>query len=191
MKLALKEILARKNVRQSELADTIEVSRGFMSDLVSGKKAPSEETLRKIVAALNISPTELYVASGPPQHANRPSGFGEEDVVFVADVPDFTPQAPADSSGSLQVFTATRSSLGLGILKGDTLFVDISARAKRDGIVLATFADEDTGSAKTLVRRVENGALMSGDPTDSITHLSNPSANVAILGVVTQIQRNP
>ncbi len=59
MKLRLKEILADKGMKQVTLAERVGVEKGYVSELVSGKKVPSIPTLEKIADALGVSIIEL------------------------------------------------------------------------------------------------------------------------------------
>jgi transcriptional regulator with XRE-family HTH domain len=49
------------------LADQIDISRPFLSDIELGRRFPSEEILAKLAGALHVSPDELkqYDARGP------------------------------------------------------------------------------------------------------------------------------
>lgn len=59
MKLRLKEILTKKGMKQVTLAERVGVEKGYVSELVSGKKVPSIPTLEKIADALGVSIIDL------------------------------------------------------------------------------------------------------------------------------------
>ena len=59
MKLRLKELLAEKNMKQVTLAERVGVEKGYVSELVSGKKIPSIPTLERIADALGVGIIEL------------------------------------------------------------------------------------------------------------------------------------
>jgi len=65
MKLRIKDILRDKRLTQTALSDLVGVKKGFMSEIIAGKKNPSVETLGKIADALNVSIGELF-ESPPP-----------------------------------------------------------------------------------------------------------------------------
>ena len=55
----MKRIRARKEMSQGDIARALEVDRGYISNIESGKKNPTLATVAKIANALGVSPDEL------------------------------------------------------------------------------------------------------------------------------------
>lgn len=73
-------------MNQTQLADALGVQKGFVSELVSGKKSPSFETFVALCTALNASPNELFgiwpdVGHSEPQGLSEPPGSHFEAIV--------------------------------------------------------------------------------------------------------------
>lgn len=52
----------RRNVSQNELAGLAQISSGYLSQLISGRKSPSPEVRRRLQAALDVHQfDELFV----------------------------------------------------------------------------------------------------------------------------------
>ncbi len=49
------------NLTQMKLAETADISVGFLCDIENGKKWPTPETIVKLTAALNIEPYQLFM----------------------------------------------------------------------------------------------------------------------------------
>ncbi|HPA21462.1 MAG TPA: helix-turn-helix transcriptional regulator [Verrucomicrobiae bacterium] len=79
----LKAMRMRRGVKASDLADRLGVSRGYISDLESGKKRhPSIELVKRIARELTVSLGELgvgAVAQGPMPY--EPTGAEVEDHI--------------------------------------------------------------------------------------------------------------
>ncbi|MCY3557887.1 MAG: helix-turn-helix transcriptional regulator [Chloroflexi bacterium] len=56
------EQITRRNMSQNDLARRAEISSGYLSQLIGGKKSPSPDVRRRLQAALEISRfDELFV----------------------------------------------------------------------------------------------------------------------------------
>lgn len=55
----MKRIRAKKKMSQGDIARTLEVDRGYISNIENGKKNPTLATVAKIANALEVSPDEL------------------------------------------------------------------------------------------------------------------------------------
>ena len=55
----MKRIRAKKKMSQGDIARTLEVDRGYISNIENGKKNPTLATVAKIANALRVSPDEL------------------------------------------------------------------------------------------------------------------------------------
>lgn len=56
----IKEIRERQNIKQIELAETIEMEPSNLSKLENGNQLPNEKNLEKIAKALNVDIKELF-----------------------------------------------------------------------------------------------------------------------------------
>ncbi len=189
MKLDLRSVLKRRNMRASQLADNMEVSRGYISEVMSGKKFPSPKMLERIATALDASPHELF-GSEDIQPAILTSAFSEPASAYVIKAQDAqTERKIADSAHHHQIWRAARSHLAFGILKGDELHIDLHHISRDSGLVLATRVDTETGEGVTLLRRIEHGHLYSEDPSDTPENWSSSTHNYAILGKILGVVR--
>lgn len=64
-----------KGIKQSVLAEKAGVSIGFISDIESGKKSPSLNTLKMVAAALGVPMSELLDDDAPVQDHSAATGF--------------------------------------------------------------------------------------------------------------------
>ena len=55
----IKRIRTKKKMSQGDIARTLEVDRGYISNIENGKKNPTLATVAKIAEALKVSPNEL------------------------------------------------------------------------------------------------------------------------------------
>lgn len=55
----VKEELAKRNWSQSQLAETMQVGRSFVSDYVSGRRSPGLKVIERFAVALEIDPADL------------------------------------------------------------------------------------------------------------------------------------
>lgn len=189
MKLNIGRILRARKMRQSQLADAIGISRGYLSELISEKKEPSQKMLVQIADALGVSPAELFEPNAPAPSPNA-TGFSEEGATYIADAV----QAPSTARqtrrvGHQQHLIARRNMLGFAILRGDEIMIDIAAPPPTRGLVAVTRVDLNTGAGVTLIRRIEAGLLISDDPTSPPDEWEGDDFNVAVMGVVVGIVR--
>ena len=59
--LNLKSARHRRGMSQIELANTCEISQGFLADIEGGKKFPSLNTLEKLCNVLEMRPFEFFL----------------------------------------------------------------------------------------------------------------------------------
>ena len=55
----LKKIRIQKKMSQGDIARTLDVDRGYISNIENGKKNPTLATIDKLAKALNVSVDEL------------------------------------------------------------------------------------------------------------------------------------
>ncbi|MEO8530853.1 MAG: helix-turn-helix transcriptional regulator [Deltaproteobacteria bacterium] len=60
MKLNISAALVRSGMTQSALADAVGIGKGFLSEIISGKKDPSFETFKRIAKVLEIDTGEAF-----------------------------------------------------------------------------------------------------------------------------------
>ena len=191
MTLAIGTALKHKGMTQAALADKVEVSRGFMSEIISGKKTPSLETLQKIATALGVSPAELYKVSprgmaeaGEAYHSEASaSPYSQVSAKLTGAI-----HALAPSAKHPQTFRVDKTQLGFALTEGDVLVVDINDQPKDGDLVITTTTDMDTGEGVTNIRRWLSPWLIPSDITDKAVKLSDDGA-VAIMGVIKAVLR--
>ena len=183
MKLALGKILSDMNIRQARLAEMADLTPGYVSLLVSGKKTPSAATLEKIASAIGVHVPDLYRGRSTTKIESH-TGFSEDTVEFVTK----PAQQPSHKADDYQYLKAKRSDLSLGIVNGDILHLDMSGNRRR-GIAAVTRADHNTGNAATTLRQVEDNKLLPLDPGAAPEALIGAGYEYAILGWIVGLER--
>lgn len=56
----LKKIRTKKNITQTELAETLNVDKSFVSNIENGKNNPTLSTIANLAKALKVSVDELF-----------------------------------------------------------------------------------------------------------------------------------
>ncbi|KXA43087.1 MULTISPECIES: helix-turn-helix domain-containing protein [Staphylococcus] len=56
----IKQIRKQRNLTQKQLADQIEISQSYLSDIESGRKNLSIKTVKKLADSLGLSVTDLF-----------------------------------------------------------------------------------------------------------------------------------
>ncbi len=59
----VRALAARRSWSMNQLADFAGLARGFVSEILRGKKSPTLDTVGKLAAALEVEPFELLRAS--------------------------------------------------------------------------------------------------------------------------------
>lgn len=169
MQLHLASILSQKGMTQSALADQIGVKKGFMSEIISGKKSPSFETLIAIAAALGVSIGELFGET--PKAAPLSIGFHEGQAVPfawrpTADSHDTSSEIAALKHGIRrpETYKVTSPVPWLALLPGDILIVDLGRSPKDGEIILVGLSNEDGFDTRTVLARFRDGLALMPDP---------------------------
>ena len=68
--IGIRVIRERRGLSQKALSDKSGVSQAAISDIESGNKSPTERTLRKLAAALDVEVTEL-IRNAPHHQPNQ------------------------------------------------------------------------------------------------------------------------
>ncbi|MTH79395.1 XRE family transcriptional regulator [Paracoccus aestuariivivens] len=125
MRLRLGQILTEKGIKQRQLAEMLDVSNGYVSQLVSGKRQPSPELLLQLSQALGVTPTHLMEPSRPVAVAGRVGAGNTVELVdsYAKGGGLFYVAAPEDLSPSGIVAVEVRGdSMSPLIEEGDIIF---------------------------------------------------------------------
>lgn len=192
MKLSIGPALARKKMSQVELANRIGVSKGFVSEMISGKKRPSTDTLEAIALALGVGVSDLYEDRGSFTYELTPDGghaglsearpaefIGRKNILSDA----ITNLISPDIRHQMH-YVATKSLFSFAIQAGDILVVELQHKAKTGDLVIATIADPQTDTSKTVVRRLYGTVLAPSDTQTPPVDLSENDQSAAILGTI-------
>lgn len=169
MKLRISPALAKSGKTQTALADEIGVKKGFMSEIISGKKSPSLETLIALAAALNVPIGDLF--EEPQQRPQARQGFGENDATPYDWKPNKDTSATAPQIIAAQIgmkhpatYQVTQSTPWLALLADDILLVDLGTKPQNGDTILIGLTDEQGFNTRTLLRRYQNGFALCPDP---------------------------
>lgn len=186
MKMHLAPFLKRAGLSQTALAAAVGISRGYMSELTSGKKAPSIAVLNDIARVLGVDPGALIQDDDPrPGMAEAPQRYSYEPDVLSLPGPNTVEMAAvAPDAKHPSWWVAQRGAPGFGILPGDRIVVDLGAAPAPGDLVLATPADPES---ITLLRRWAGPWLFDDNGTEAPR---SSSRGVAILGVVHAVLRS-
>jgi transcriptional regulator with XRE-family HTH domain len=179
MTLDIKRHLQSAGMKQTELADKVDVSRSYMSLLVSGQRDPSPALLARIAAALDVTVGDLFSAdsvraTGMADHAVEPITAPTKSDLAILDIARATARHPI-------LYAAKKSAPVFGILSGDTLVIDLRYGLRKGDIVVATRADDDGSGATGIYRWIE-GTLIPSDP--ALPVMDTDQGELAILGLV-------
>lgn len=194
MSIDIRSALQRRNVRQSKLADDLGISRGYVSEMVAGKKEPSTELLQRIATYLSISPAELFIEHATNAKQDRSHGFSEPGEAFFVtntekvSLTDMDLVTSGTRNSAILRVAATNPFLGLRV--GDLAVIDMNVKTAYGKLSAVTRADLKTGSAVTLLRRIERGYIASSDPMESGERWESTAYNYAVLGRVIRIVRD-
>lgn len=87
MKLDIGPVIARRGMSQTQVADAIGVQKGYLSEIVSGKKLPSLDTFQRICDALQATPNELFGLTEAPGFREGPQPSRARAVLEALDTP--------------------------------------------------------------------------------------------------------
>lgn len=160
---------------QTALAKRSGVSQGRIREIEEGvTAAPRIDTLHKLAAALGVPTDEL--TTGPAGQLRD----GEAQLFEAAPVRGLLFQLAPEARHPVP-YRVTRALPGFGLLPGDTLVVELQGRPQPGQLVVATLADQATGTAETVIRRYLPPVLVSADAAQ-VHHLD--SGEAAVLGTV-------
>ena len=171
-------------MKQNALAEKVGISPGYLSEILSGKKQPSLDTLERLAEALETSPADLHGAPAPRAH-----GFAETAGSFVSPAQATPPgleQTLAASPGRA-AYVVNAPAIGLGLLAGDTIVLQLGAPAHQGAVVIATEVDEMGAGTSFVARRVGDFFLLA-DPTQPPKRAIN-GTTITVMGVVVAVFR--
>lgn len=160
MRIRLKPALKRRGMNQADLANALNISAGYVSDISTGKKLPSIELLGQILQVLDADISEI-VQSLPPVAVPGRAGAGDE--VFLTD--DYAkgegiykverpPQLPARGIVAVETQGA---SMEPAFFDGDLLFY---SRCTNDGVPLEAIGRRvvaETVDGRVWVKQLKTG----------------------------------
>lgn len=81
MTLKIKQLLDARDMTQTALADRVGVAKGFISEIIAGKKRPSFETQMAIAEALDVDVGALFSTRRPIAVAGRVGAGSSVELV--------------------------------------------------------------------------------------------------------------
>lgn len=179
MSKALKTYLDAERGRATKLANDLEMSRAYVSDLANGKKAGSVETMRRIAELTGIDVAELL-------GADMPQGLSEQVTPYIP--PHVARDTTLDAIIAPQVRSRAMVKVNIGapgfdIRAGDLLVIDMRSAALPGDIVLGAVMDGDF--RETRILRYLPPVLISDNPSEPPI----PEATVRIQGPIVGLMR--
>lgn len=156
MSLNILAHLKSKKMTQAALAEAVGVSPGFISEVISGKKRFSLETLEKVAEVLNLSVGDLYDDAAAKPVDAAPRGFREDLTPFepgrhdAGQHLDRLARALLPAGGRLALARLSRSAPGLAAMTGDIICLDTATRSVTGQTLACQVVDEMTASARTM-----------------------------------------
>lgn len=180
----IRKRMSALRMKQNALAEKVGISPGYLSEILSGKKQPSLDTLARLAEALETTPAALHGEAKP-----RARGFADAPGTFISPIEAAPPgleQTVAASPGRA-AYVINQSALGLGLLAGDIVVLQLGAPADQGAIVIATEVDELGAGTSFVARRVGDFFLLP-DPTLPPKRAQNNST-ITVMGVVVSVFR--
>jgi len=153
----------------------------------NGSRAPSADKAREYAAAFKVSSNWILFGEDRDGLSHQSttttassSGLNEPEALFIP-----APQAKTRDE-RLTAFSAAGDHLAFGILKGDTLYLDMSGNQETGDLIIANMADEN-GSAHTIIRRYAHPYLIPASRSQAI--LSILTTEAPIMGTIRRIER--
>jgi transcriptional regulator with XRE-family HTH domain len=159
MELHIGRLLHKRGMKQIELADTLDVTPGYISQLISGKRNPSPEMLVKMAQALDVDVSAILQQARPIAVAGRVGAgasvqlvdsYAKGDGLYHIACPD---DLPATGIVAVEVEGASMEPL---IHEGDVIlfsrhFIGIDER------VIGNVAICETADGRALVKQIKRG----------------------------------
>lgn len=182
MALRIADILRERKIAQARLADGADVTPGYLSEVINGKKVPSLAVLTRMADWLEVPVSALF-DSGAAE-PDRSQGFGEPAATPFAAPRSVTDliQRAMPGTRTFATYQMGRAVLGFGLLPRDILVVDLGRRPTDGDVVLANRVDQELGTAETMIARLSHGLLLADQPLEN--PLPSDADDVAVLGVI-------
>lgn len=176
MRLFIDRILKQRQMSQTELAERLDVSRGYLSLLVNNKRDPSPALLQRMADVLDVTVADL-IDTPPPGFADAAAPFEpgtarEKSVLFFL----------RTLGRQVTPYKLKSHAPTLSLLTDDILAVDLSRKPKTGDIVIAAQIDE-AETAHSFAARIMGEWLQLGDPKEPPLMLTDSGA-IAVLGPV-------
>lgn len=166
-------------LKQVQLAENLNITEGYLSNLINGRRQPSPALLQQIASALGVRVSDLLDEPAA-------SGMSENEVQFLGAAPSIVRglcRALDLDCLSPTLLKVNEPYPAFGLRNGDTLIADLNPpNPPLKGLVIATISDPDTGAGLTRICRVTGGMLLQDDyKADPIKAFSQ---DVAIMATV-------
>ena len=171
----IKEIMERYLVEIGDIGERANLNPSTIYRWLDPSKtnAPSTTSLRKIRAAFDLD---------SPRPGGRPTGFAEQELARY-DGPPLEGELKYDNPNQTRFVLQTRALDMLGLMQGDIVLVDLTAKPKSGDIAYVQIYSPD-GSAETKLRLLRGDFLYarSFDPTIFETPIYHDGDRVVLKG---------
>lgn len=191
---ALKTYLDAERGRATKLAETLEISRGYLSELASGKKVATLPVYRRIAEETGIPLGTLLGATGFAEGAAMPIAVAAGDNRLLDLAHQMAPHLQKPSF--LRLATDARD---FGLCSGDLIVIDLLTKADRlptGALVVAQVTDE-RGEASTVVGRlappwiIGAGGVVRGRNEDTASVMGTVEAVLRGAGIDALLKAKP
>ena len=171
--LRIGQLLKQRRMTQSALAQAIEVSPGFLSEIISGKKEPSMKTLRLIAEEMGCSSvSELYQPARDTLRAPQPNAH-QGSMASQLDSRDELSKRLVElasigvrSQNELEVFQMSIPCPGLQLMRGDLLVVGPFSKSQKPGSAVLIKARQAKSGADRILLGIWTGEGILPPPGD-------------------------
>lgn len=194
MALNIKRQLKELGKSQAWLATELDVSPGYVSELISGKKSPSHKLLLEMALALQIDPSGLF---GSDREARNALVHGVHKSLRETQFDD-TDRDDQSSSGDLQAivggsnlkdaktYATTEHLPNFMILAGDHILVDLSREPQPGNlVVIDAETHKKIGGLPNIARWTGETFILGSVGMETIS-----ASDANIIGVVRSVYRS-
>jgi transcriptional regulator with XRE-family HTH domain len=194
MALNIKRQLKKLGKSQAWLATELDVSPGYVSELISGKKSPSHKLLLEMALALQIDPSGLF---GSDREARNAFVHGVHKSLRETQVED-TDRDDGNASGDLRaivdgsnledakLYATTEHLPNFMILAGDHILVELSREPQPGNLVVIDAKTHKKFSGLPNIARWTGETFVLGSVgMDTIS-----ASDAKVIGVVRSVYRS-
>lgn len=195
----IQDALERSGRSAREISLRANLGSTFLSELLRDpSRSPTVAKMEALAKALGVDPAWLITGAQPTSNAmtrsaaepwTPPDPGGQRQDLAEGRRKLLRTLAP--TAGNPAGYALTVSAFPFGLLAGDVLVIDLKAKAQEGDLVIATVADPQTGSAKTVLRRYLPPYLLSPDPEEEEPSLVVDGHRTVINGPVLASFRAP